>query len=80
MSDFLLLLIAVLLLILAVELSMVLYYAIIFMQDAIIIIKRVKELEGSMEEKLTALESDLTLVSGKIIKGIVKSASKFIKK
>lgn len=80
MQDFLLLFIAVLLLILAVELSMVLYYAIIFLQDAVIIIKRVKSLEGSLEEKLTVLENDLTIASGKIIKGIVKGVSKFLKK
>ena len=80
MQDLFLLLITVLLLILVVELSVVLYYAIIFLQDAIIIIKRVKALEGSMEEKLTILEKDLTLVSGKIIKGIVKGASKFLNK
>ncbi|MDP3057111.1 MAG: hypothetical protein Q8N37_01135 [bacterium] len=80
MQDFLLLFIAVLLLILAVELSMVLYYAIIFLQDAVIIIKRVKSLEGSLEEKLTVLENDLTLTSGKIIKGIVKGVGKFLKK
>lgn len=80
MQDFLLLLIAVLLLILAVELSMVLYYAIIFLQDAVIIIKRVKFLEGSLEEKLTVIENDLTLASGKIIKKIIKGVSKFLKK
>lgn len=80
MQDFLLLFIAVLLLILAVELSMVLYYAIIFMRNAVTIIKRVKALEGSLEEKLTMLENDLTIVSGKIIKGIVKGAGKFLKK
>jgi hypothetical protein len=80
MNDFLLLFIAVMLLILAVELSMVLYYAILFMQDAIIIIKRVKELEGDFEQKLAMLESELNSVSGKIIKGIVKSAGKFLKK
>lgn len=80
MRDFLLFLIAVLLLILAVELSMVLYYAIIFMQEAIIIIKRVKTLEGNLEEKLSMLESELTLVSGKIIKGVIKGAGKFLKK
>lgn len=80
MGDFLLLFITVLLLILVIELSIVLYYAVIFMQDAIIIIRRVKALEGSLEEKLATLEEDLTLVSGKVIKGIVKSASKFLKK
>ncbi len=59
---------------------MVLYYAIIFLQNAVIIIKRVKDFEGSLEEKLTKLENDLTLASGKIIKGIVKGAGKFLKK
>lgn len=80
MNDFLLLFIAVLLLIIAVELSMVLYYAIIFMQDAIIIIKRVKALEGDLEEKLSMLEEDLTIASAKIIKEIVRGISKFLKK
>ncbi|MBU3924392.1 hypothetical protein KKB43_03535 [Patescibacteria group bacterium] len=80
MQDFLLLFIAVLLLILAVELSMIFYYAIIFLQDAVIIIKRVKALEGSLEEKLTMLENSLTLASGKIIKKIIKGISKFLKK
>lgn len=80
MGDFLLLFITVLLLILVMELSIVLYYAVIFMQNAIIIIKRVKALEGSLEEKLATLESDLTLMSAKIIKGIVKSAGNFLKK
>jgi len=80
MNNFLLLFIAVLLLILAVELSMIFYYAIIFLQEAIIIIKKVKALEGSFEEKLTLLENDLTLASGKIIKQIIKGISKFLKK
>lgn len=76
MQDFLLLFIAVLLLIVAVELSMVLYYAIVFLQNAIIIVKRVKDFEGSMEKKLTILENNLALVGGKLIKGIVKSVGK----
>lgn len=79
MQDFLLLFIAILLFVLAVELSMVLYYAIIFLRNAIVIIKRVKALEGDLEEKLTMFENDLTLASGKIIKGIVKGAGKFLK-
>jgi len=80
MHNFLLSFIAILLLILAVELSLVLYYAIIFMRNAITIIKRVKTLEGNFEEKLAMLESELTAISGKIIKAIVKSAGKFLKK
>lgn len=80
MVNFLLLFIAILLLVLAVELSIVLYYAIIFMQNAVIVIKRVKTLEGGLEEKLTILENELTAASGKIIKGIIKSAGKFFKK
>lgn len=79
MQDSLLLFIAILLFVLAVELSMVLYYAIIFLRNAIVIIKRVKALEGDLEEKLTMLENDLTLASGKIIKGIVKGIGKFLK-
>ncbi len=80
MQDFLLLFIVILLLILVVELSMVLYYAIIFMQNAIIIIKRVRALEGDLEEKLNALEESLTIASAKIIKQIVKNAGRFFKK
>lgn len=80
MQDFLLLFITVLLLILVVELSMVLYYAIIFMQNAIIIIKRVRVLEGDLEEKLKALEDGLTLVSSKMIKEIFRGVGKFFKK
>lgn len=80
MQDFLLLLIAVLLFILAVELSMIFYYAIVFLQDAVVIIKRVKALEGSFEEKLAMLEKDLTFASGKIIKEVIKGVSKFLKK
>lgn len=80
MQDFLLLFITILLLVLVIELSVVLYYAIIIMQDAVVIVKRVRALECSMEEKLATLENDLTIASGKIIKGVVKSASKFLKK
>lgn len=80
MQDFLLLFITVLLLILAVELSMVLYYVIIFMQDAIVIIKRVKAFEGNLEEKLAMLEEGLTFAGGKIIKEIVKGVGRFLKK
>lgn len=80
MQEFLLLFITVLLLILVVELSMVLYYAIIFMQNAIIIIKRVRVLEGDLEEKLKALEDGLTLVSSKMIKEIFRGIGKFLKK
>lgn len=80
MQDFLLLFITVLLLILVVELSMVLYYAIIFMQNAIIIIKRVRVLEGDLEEKLKVLEDGLTLISSKMIKEIFRGVGKFFKK
>jgi len=38
---------------------------ILFMQDAVVIVKRVKALEGTMEEKLATLEDDLTLASAK---------------
>lgn len=80
MQDFLLLFITILLLVLVIELTVVLYFVIIFMQDAIIIVKRVKAFEGSMEEKIAMFESELMLMSGKIIKGIVKGANKFLKK
>lgn len=59
---------------------MVLYYAIIFLRNAVIVIKRVKAFEGSLEEKLTMLENDLTIASGKIVKEIIKGVSKFFKK
>lgn len=80
MQDFLLLLIAVLLLILAVELSMIFYYTIIFLRNAVAIIERIKALECSMEEKLEIFESELTRASGKMIKKIVKGIGKFLNK
>lgn len=80
MSDLLAYFILILLFILAIELTIVLFYAIIFMQNAVVVIKRVKTLEGDLEVKLAALESELNAISGKIIKGVIKSAGKFLKK
>lgn len=76
MQDFLLAIIAVTLVILTVELSVVLCYAIIFLREMAIIARRVKILEGNLEEKIEKLESELTLFSVKIIKALFQRINK----
>lgn len=76
MQDFFLAIIAAALVILTVELSVVLYYAAIFLREMAIIAKRAKILEGNLEEKIEKLESELTLFSVKMIKALFQRVNK----
>jgi hypothetical protein len=76
MQDFLLAIIAATLIVLTVELSVVLYYAVIFLREMAIVARKVKSLEGSMEKKIEKLESELTLLSVKIIKALFQRINK----
>lgn len=80
MSDFISIIIAACLLILTIELSVSFLYMITFMQEAIIIARKVKSLEGTMEEKLERLESEISLLGAKIINFIFKKVIKSSKK
>jgi len=76
MQDLLLAIIAITLIILTVELSVVLYYAIIFLREMALIVRRARALEGNLEEKIEKLENELTLFSVKIIKALFKRINK----
>lgn len=80
MQDILLGIIAIVLTILAIELSIIFYYAVIFLRNAVFISERVKILEGSFEQKLEKLENELTSLSAKIIKAIIRRSGRFFKK
>lgn len=76
MQDFLLAIIAVVLIILTAELSIVLYYAVIFLREMAVIARRAKVLEGNLEEKIKKLESEMTLFGAKIIKALFHRVNK----
>lgn len=76
MQDFILAIIALTLIILTVELSVVLHYAIVFLREMALIARRARALEGNLEEKIEKLENELTLFSVKIIKALFKRINK----
>lgn len=80
MQELFLGIIAVMLTILTIELTIVLYYIIIFLREAVIIARRVKTLEGSLEQKMEKLEGDLTLFGGKIARIIFRGFGNFFNK
>lgn len=76
MQDFLLAIIALTLVILTAELSVVLYYAIIFLRETATIARRAKILEGNLEEKIEKLENELTLFIVKMLKALFHRVNK----
>lgn len=68
------------LIVLTIELSIVLYYAIVFLREAIIIARRVKELEGTVEQKMERLEGDLTIFGAKMARIIARGLGKIFKR
>lgn len=77
MQDFILTIIAVSLVILTIELSIVLCYIIIFLREAVQIARRIKVLEGKMEAKVEKLEDKLALLGAKAIKSLLQRVNKF---
>lgn len=80
MQETLLLIIAIALVILTIELSIVLYYTIVFLREAIVIARKVKELEGTVEQKMEKMEADLTIFGAKLARVIARGLGKFFKR
>lgn len=80
MQDLILGIIAVCLVVLTIEITIVLYFMMIFLNEAIALIRKVKALEGSFEVKLEKLEMGLALLSAGIMKKFIKGINKFLKK
>lgn len=80
MEEFFLGIIAIALVILTIELTIVLYYAIILLRETIVIIKKIQKLEGGLAERFNVLENEVSLLGAKFIKVIFKLINKMIKK
>ncbi len=72
--------IAIALIILTAELTLVLYYIIILLREAIVVVRKIKQLEGGLEERLSKMEEEVSLLGAKFVKIIFKLLNKFIKK
>lgn len=80
MEEFLLGIIAIALIALTAELTIVLYYAIVLLREAIIVVRKIKKLEGGLEERLSKMEDEMSLLGAKFIKTIFRVINKIIKK
>lgn len=72
--------ISIALVVLTAELTVVLYYTIVLLRESIILVRKIKKLEGGLEEKLDKMEDEISLLSAKFVKMIFKFINKFIKK
>lgn len=80
MEEFFLGIIAITLIILTAELTIVLYYIIILLRESIIVVRKIKQLEGGLEDKLSKMEDEMSLIGAKFVKAIFKLLNKFIRK
>lgn len=80
MEEIFLGIIAIALIILTAELTLVLYYIIILLREAIVVVRKIKQLEGGLEERLSKMEEEVSLLGAKFVKIIFKLLNKFIKK
>ncbi len=80
MEEFFLGIISIALIVLTAELTVVLYYAIVLLRESIILVRKIKKLEGGLEEKLDKMEDEISLLSAKFVKTVFKFINKFIKK
>lgn len=80
MEEIFLGIIAITLIVLTAELTIVLYFMIVLLREAIIIVRRIQQLEGGLEERLSKMEDDISLIGAKFVKVIFKLLNKFIKK
>lgn len=80
MEEFLLGIIAIALIVLTAELTMVLYYTLVLLREAIIVVRKIKKLEGGLEERLSKVEDEMSLLGAKFLKTIFRVINKIIKK
>ncbi len=80
MKEILLGIIAIALIVLTAELTIVLYYIMILLKEAIIVVRKIKELEGGLEDRLNKMEDEMSLLGAKFIKTLFRLINKFIKK
>lgn len=80
MEEFFLGIIAIALIILTAELTIVLYYAIILLREMIIVVRKIKKMEGNLEERLGKMEDEMSLLGAKFVKTIFKVINKFTRK
>lgn len=80
MQDFLLGVIALTLVILTIEISIVLYYVMTFLAEAIAFMRKMRAMQGNFESKIAELEAGLSLISGKLIRSFIKGLSSYFKK
>jgi len=79
MTDLILGVIALCFVVLTIELTIVLYFVMIFLNEAIALTRRVKALEISLEEKMEKLESGLSLLGIGIFKKSLKGFGRLFK-
>lgn len=79
MTDLILGVIALCLVILTIELTIVMYFVMIFLNEAIALTRRVKALEVSLEEKMDKLETGLTILGASIFKKALRGFGNFFK-
>ena len=79
MENLILGIIALCLVILTVELTIVMYFVMIFLNEAIALTRRVKALEISLEEKMDKLETGLTILGVGMFKKVFRGFGKFFK-
>lgn len=80
MEEFLLGIIAIALVVLTAELTIVLYYVMILLRESIIVVRKIKELEGDLEERLNKMEDEMSLLGAKFVRTLFRLINKFIKK
>lgn len=79
MIDLILGVIALCLVILTIELTIVMYFIMIFLNEAIALTRRVKTLEISLEEKMNKLEMGLTVLGAGMFKKVFRGLGKVFK-
>lgn len=79
MTDLILGVIALCLVILTIELTIVMYFIMIFLNEAIALTRRIKALEISLEEKMEKLETGLTLLGVGVFKKLFGGFGKIFK-
>ncbi len=79
MTDLILGVIALCLVVLTIELTIVMYFIMIFLNEAIALTRRIKALEISLEEKMNKLETGLTILGVGMFKRMFRGFGKFFK-
>ncbi len=79
MTDLILGVIALCLVVLTIELTIVMYFVMIFLNEAIALTRRIKALEISLEEKMEKLETGLTLLGVGVFKKVFRGINSIFK-